>query len=502
MVDKWTDLATQVDTMIRQSKVAAARALLVQIIPREIPRSMVALMARLTRRTRMNYLTLRILKPIIQAEALFSTPATEEELALYAGALIRVGGRKQGLKILAELNSDKNPEIFLFQMDAYFSEWNYLKAIPLLKKYLKSPLINNYQKLIGQLNLAAAYVFEGRLGPALDLLVNIRADCKFKGYHLLYANSLELSAQISLAQKKFQQAHCELELASTILGNEKGIYQFFLKKWIAIGNFMENPLDPNGIKNFDALRFEAQEMQDWEGVRQIDFYQALITDDSQLYLRWMASTPYKNYRKILRQKFKNPPALPLEFRIRRGGLIDENVPSLNITSACFANSQLRTGGLVHRLLILLSHDFYRPLPLGEVFSRLYEDEYFDSETSPDRVRSVAKRLSAWFIEQKIPLSIQTNRQSLSLCALGPIDLVISNHDEEISRGSCRLDTLRNKIKSKWFSVAEATLTLGLSLRSTQRVLTLSIEQGDLKFQGKGRARRYRFMASLQHQYHK
>lgn len=492
MSEKWTELVAQFDTMIRLGQADAVRTELTKIIPKEIPRPFVVAIARLTRRVRLNDFTLRILKPIIQAEAVLDLPASEVELALYAGALIRIGGRKQGLEILSKLNSEKNPEVLLFQMDALFSEWNYAQAIPLIEKYLTSVGISDYQKLVGRLNLAAAYVFENSLDLAQELLGKIQEDCQLNGHHLLYANSLEISAQISLLRRNFQKAHQELDLASQALKDEASSYRFFIRKWNATSEFMQKPQDPESIQNFNNLRAESKEMKDWESIRQMDFQQALMTGNQELYLYAMAGTPYTNYRNAWQKKFANPPPLPAEFQMCPGGSTKNGSPTLHVPSGRFGNVQLEPGSLAHRLLIFISMDYYRPLLVGEAFSRLYEDEYFDSETSPDRVRSVVKSLSQWFVEQKIPLAVQSDRQALFLCSEGPIDLVTSTTITEISRDSYRLNELKAKVDLNWFSAKEAAAILEISSRSAQRMLTISVEQGDLQAQGNARSRRYSF----------
>ncbi len=502
MSDKWTELVTQLDVTIRQGQINAARRQLWQIVPKEIPRLWVAAIARLTRRARMNYLTLRILAPIVQSKYLLDSAANEEELALYAGALIRVGGRKQGLEILSKLNWAQNPEVIMFQVDAFFSEWNYAGALPLLKKYLKSTAISDYQRLVGRLNLAAGFVSEELFGPALDLLSDIRAECKFKGHRLLYANSLELSAQVALAQKRYQQANQQLELAAKILKDEVGSYRFFLKKWKAIGNLMQKPEEPEYIKNLRTLKLEAKDMADWESVRQMDFFQALITHDEALYLFLMAGTPYTRYRSVLKRRFSDPPSLPGVFQVDFGDSFGNNAPILHIDKGSFGRHRLPSGSLVHRLLILLAKDFYRPLSVGEAFSKLYVNEYFDPESSPDRIRNLIKRLSEWFIEQKIPLSVRSERQSLSLLPLRPIHLVISTKDSEVTKESFRLNELKTKIQSKWFSTQEAASILGINLRSALRVLMSFVDHGSLQFQGQGKNRRYQFTAFRQRQYRK
>lgn len=504
----WAEIIIQVDELIRLGKINSARRILNQIIPKDIPRKEMASFARLARRTRMNYFALRILKPVIKVDNLFSSSASEEELSLYAGSLIRIGGRKQGLDILKKLDWKKNPEILMFQVDAYFSEWNYKDAIPLLKKYIRSLNISDYQRLVGRLNLAAAYVFEGLVGLAEDLLSVVRAECKFKGYQLLYANSLELSAQVLLSKKKFAEALTYLELASKILKEEINSYGFFLKKWSAITELLKNPTDKNHQKQISLLKDEARRELDWESLRQIEFYQALATRDEHLYFKLMLGTPYANYRNVLKRKFNRPPELPAEFRFRLGGdseqTVDSNsetIPVLYVNAGKGSNISIRGGSLLHRFLMILTRDFYRPIQVGEAFSLLYPNEYFDPESSPGRVRNLIKRLVNWFIENNVQLTIHVEKQTIILKSKGLVDLVTSRQKEELNINKFRILTLNKKTRSDWFTTTQAASLLGISQRSVQRLLS-ECNKTDLQSVGRGQGRRYRFTVPLRRLYYK
>lgn len=503
MAFSWDILVVQVDELIRVGQINEARRVLMSVVPKEVPRSYMAPIARLARRTRLNYLTLRILKSVVQPEGLLEVSPTEEELALFAGALIRVGGRNQGMKILSKLDWEANPEILMFQVDADFSEWNYLSAIPLLRRYIHSDGITDYQKLVGNLNLAASFVFEDKIDQAQDLLSQIRAECKLRGHKLLYANSLELSAQVSLSQEKFSEANRRLELAAQISQKGSGSYSFFLAKWRAISELLQNPTDENQISKIKQLKIEATNLNDWESLRQLDFFCAIATRDEQLYLHLMAGTPYRNYRDVLSRRFIDPPQLPSSYTMSLDGPMRESVRSiykLNAQAGRFLNHNLPEGGLPHRLLMLMTKDFYRPLPVGEAFSLLYEEEYFDPESSPNRIQNIVNRLSDWFKQYDVPLAIRSNHRMLKFAPLSDIQLEVVVHQSDLNRTDLRIEKLEKAVKRGWFNISQATELLGVGQRTSQRLLKEISNR--LKVVGKGRNRRYQFIGPQQLQYRK
>lgn len=503
MAFEWNSLIVQVDELIRGGQINEARRVLMAIVPKEVPRPHVAPLARLARRTRLNYLTLRILKPVVQREGLLELSSSEEELALFAGALIRVGGRKQGVEVLSKLDSEKNPEILMFQVDAYFSEWNYLVANPLLRRYIQSDGISDYQRLVGNLNLAASFVFENRIDQAQDLLSQLRAECRLKGHKLLYANSLELSAQVSLSRGKFSEANSRLELAAEISQKGAGSYSFFLAKWRAISDLMQNPTDRGRTFQVEQLKIEATNLNDWESLRQLDFFRAIATRDEQLYLHLMAGTPYRNYRDVLTRRFIEPPKLPSNYTVKLEGPsrgAPQSINKLKVYEGKFQNHNLPKGGLPHRLLVLLSQDFYRPLPVGEAFSSLYEEEYFDPESSPNRVQNAANRLSGWFKEHNVPIVIKSDHRMFKIVPLADILLEVGLHRSDLNRTNHRIEKLEKEVNREWFTVSQAMELLGTGQRTTQRLLREISNR--LRAAGKGRNRRYQFIGPQQLQYRK
>jgi hypothetical protein len=60
---------------------------------------------------------------------------------------------------------------------------------------------------------------------------------------------------------------------------------------------------------------------------------------------------------------------------------------------------------LHRLMFLLCRDFYQPLSVVGAFSKLFPDEYFNPNTSPNRVHQFIRRLSNYFRKQGVAFKI-------------------------------------------------------------------------------------------------
>lgn len=498
MIDNWDNYISDIDKLIKLGRMAEVRRSLRSLSPKGIPRNWAAIVARLARRARLNYLVLRILGPLMESKFILDAPATDEEIALYGGSLIRVGARRQGLQLLLHLDDQKNPEIIMYKVDAFFSEWNYKQAIPLLKRYLKHESITDYQKLVGRLNLAAAFAFEGQNGYARDLLSHIRADSQFKGHRLLYANALEISAQISLAEKKFDQANSELLLAFGSMQEQEGIYPYFVQKWQALSNFLQNPESKENLLQLITLKEKAKEMKEWESIRQIDFFQALAKADKKLYLHLMVGTPYLNYRRVLEKKFIGPTLVPKQYLLKLNSSETFPANTLDVDQGMFLKSKISARSLTHRLLILLFRDFYRPLPVGEAFSLLYPAEYFNPETSPEKVRDLTRRLLRWFIEQKIPLTIRIDKKAIVIYPLGPIHILLStrNRQDAILNSQASgwgLRELKENFRFQWFSSNEAASFLKVSKRTALRNLKKISLAKEMQTRGSGREKKYRLV---------
>ena len=145
----------------------------------------------------------------------------------------------------------------------------------------------------------------------------------------------------------------------------------------------------------------------------------------------------------------------------------------------------------HRLLELLTLDFYRPQQLGALFAGLYPGENFNIYSSPDRVHQAIRRLRVWLDENKYSSKIQiTNRgYKFTPADTFSIRLVLNRNPSELHQA------LWHKLfyqigKKKCFTVKDAREQLGISETSFHRLANWALSLGLINRSGVGRSTKY------------
>ena len=151
----------KINELIVSGHGAEARRLLRSLVEKKVPRAERLSLATLARRSNLHGVALRPLNPVVRPTGKRRRSLTDKEKAEYAASLSYIGAAPEALAILRTVNADGVPESLLYQAFAHFSQWDYAAPIPLLRKYLQSSLITDYQRLIGKVNLLAASLRNG-----------------------------------------------------------------------------------------------------------------------------------------------------------------------------------------------------------------------------------------------------------------------------------------------------------------------------------------------------
>ena len=162
-------------------------------------------LAAVARRAGLPYLTLRLLAPFVRPPPRHSVQASEAEKAEYAAALVRVGASREAMGLLGELNGKAVPQVFLYKAHAHITQWEYSLAIPMLQNYLKASL-DDYQRIVGKVNLASAFVHERAYPEAEPLLIELEAQTRKLGLSSLHGNTLERLAELEIQRRRFKDA--------------------------------------------------------------------------------------------------------------------------------------------------------------------------------------------------------------------------------------------------------------------------------------------------------
>jgi len=491
MPPAYDTLLPRLDRWIRDGHGAKAQPDLEKMAASKVPRAYAARVGQLAWRAGLAPLGLRVLNPIVRPREKAPVIASHEEQAEYAACLLKVGAWDEAASLLKSLSPVNTPQVWLYLAFAAVARWDYAESIPFLEKYLLDKRITPYQRMVGEVNLAAAFVHERVFLKATPLLRQLLYRSSVQRSQLVLGRVLELSAENFIEQKKYARAEPFLKRAQTVLADSKGIDLFFVRKFRAIIAFLEG--DPSELK---AFRKESLERRHWETVRDLDRVEALHERDSKLLTHLYFGTPFAAFREsLLRQAGEWKPAE--KYRWRLGGKDSATVVQVAEGKRADAQVSLKPGQAVHRLLMILASDFYRPFRTATLCNQLYPGEHFHPEHSATKLRQVFLRLRDWIREEKLGLVIDEENGNYRLVASQPVVLELSRNEQlgTKERPSLVLEQIRERFP-QGFGAKEAADALGLSARALQRILEKALSGELIQRVGKGKKTRYQFRGRL------
>ena len=191
---------------IRSGNLEAAQKSIDEITKRRVPRNLAKSFANVARRIGYHRTALRILNPIIRsAKPIFPPPQPEEKLE-YAITLARCGLITEANEILNQEDVKTLSDSALYQAFVLFSGWDFAAAIPFLEKYISNQK-NDYQNLVGRVNLALAYSAERKNASAEKLMTQLLHETMSQNHFLLHGNVLEMFAMFCIEKGEFKKAH-------------------------------------------------------------------------------------------------------------------------------------------------------------------------------------------------------------------------------------------------------------------------------------------------------
>lgn len=474
-----TELIASLEQDVRSGRLNEAREKINAVSFADVPRIHAAKMANLGLRAGALFWSVRLLNPIVRSDSA-GISASVEEKAEYAFALNRIGAHGEAERILTELSSQPLPKIQLYLAAVHTNAWNYRSAIQCFEKYLTYEL-TPYEKHIGHLNLASCLIgAEADLDRAFDLLAQLRRDLNPVEHKLLYGNTYELSAQ--LAYKRGDDPAEWIAKGREIFPDVNSIYSLFFKKWetlsvIKAGGDARELLKP--------VRADAIRLQHHETIRECDYYEAIATGDQTLFQRVYFGTPWEKYRERLLKH--GTPAETYDYVPNGDGAL---VLSLSPEVAKAGDQELKSGQILHRLLMALMSDFYRPMWVAAVFTHLFPDEFYHPETGPKRVHQAMFRLRKWLSDSNVPLAIEDSNGRYVLQWTQGCRIRLTGE-----KGTLKAeDVLCRKLAANFagdFGAQEAATFLGVSPTSARQALKWGVDNNRLEKIGSGPKTRYR-----------
>lgn len=488
MAHRWEERLSAIDSAVKEGRSQEARHLLSVIARERPPRLLWGRAASLARRAGLPLLSLRLLNPAVRPTRGSPATATPQETAEYAASLTRAGAVDEALALLRTLRAEDVVEARFYEALAQFTRWNYEAASGLLRDYVMDPRISSYARLVGRVNLAAALVTERRLDEASAVLEELRLETESGGFRLLHGNCLELSAQASIFSKRWKDADRFLTEARDRLAGTDSLDLLFVDKWIAVAELLRRGPNPARRGALSAVRREAARRRHWETIRDCDRFLAVATGDRKRFAHVYFGTPFAAFRARLLVDFPGDARLPDRYRWHLGppgkirGEFDPRAGSFE------PGGRLKPGQILHRLLLALSEDFYRPLRAAALFARLHPTEHYNPTASPLRVHQALLRFRRWCAYRRVPLAVVESGAEYRLDSRRAFGVRIDRSLDE----SGPLVAARGSLPET-FAARDLEELAAVSRNTALRWLREGMRRGSLEALGGGRSRKYRFV---------
>jgi hypothetical protein len=317
-------------------------------------------------------------------------------VAEYGAALIEIGALGEAREKLLGLKAS-SPDAHMYLGLSYVSDWSYAEAIQSLNKAIHGFSESSYWRLVAQTNLVACYVAIDESQQAADYALKIEPSLKTRKAGLLLQWTQLMRAQALFQLEDFGAARALLKATAAEL-DERTRVGFVAAKWLAILDLKEKPSGAAQVKRVEALKHRAIELKLFEGVRDLEFYQALYTRDPQRALAVFAGSPYRSYRLRVKQRFESaglsvPEFGQQQFLYYRHLGKNKGAPVELDLAAELSQSRKKLGfsDLQYVMVQSVARDFYKPAHFYSMHERLYPDQDFDPTQSLERLKKILQR---------------------------------------------------------------------------------------------------------------
>ncbi len=450
-----------------------------------IPRELLVDYCDIARRIGRPSLIIRWLRPIIRSEVPISPPVSYYEQSMYVQGLIRLGGFNEANKIIKSISQNQNitidDNIYFLKASFFINQWDYKRAIPCLKKVLKSQRISYYNKLVSRLNLCASFAAIDNYIKAekeIDSFEKILNFTKNRGkFNLLLGNLYEIKGQVYLNTSRFDKALNSFQKSLELLNRADGRGVINAEKWQTIIKIKNSKNDHDlqaSIQVLLGLRTKAINLEYWEAVREIDFQIAYETNNVELFWKVYWSSRFISYKSRIYKLFNSKIDLKATDQNKKNFIwfsdfkYNKGIPTIDF-------SKLTNSKIIKRIFFCFTLDFYRPIRIIEVFDLIYSNEYYNPITSPMKVYKLIAKARIILIKNKIPIAINRTKFGFKLDFLSPVNILLTNRMLTNSHNTFNLidDHL---INLKHFTFKDYQNHFNYSPRTARRKLDILIKE--------------------------
>lgn len=395
MKESLKEALDRIDLLIREGRMGDAHRNFDRIPMKALNRLVLSRYANLARRLMKPQLAVRALHPIIRGDYAMSEAPTDVEKAEYGVALLRLGAIPEALELLNEVSPDKVPMVYLYRAFCHFNRWNYQAGLQSLEFDLSKLPVDEYQKQTIRVNRAAAKLWLADLDGLEAELQDLQEVLGRNNQRRLQSNVFEMLAQNYIQTENWKKAHSALQKSHSLIDSGHQMDTLFIRKWQTISQVLQS----RDSSLLEPLREEALLAGHWETVRDIDRYHLQIQPDQKRFEFLYFGTPHHSFRHRLEHQWRG------QFDIPEYTEINVSANSKGVWNPFEPESDW--GSLSHRLCLVLLQDLYQPRRVGEIFSMLFQDEYFNPESSVNRVHQAMHRLRSFLKENKISAEVES-----------------------------------------------------------------------------------------------
>jgi hypothetical protein len=475
-----------IEQRILAGDLAGARTALRRVRVSRLSREDRSRYARLARRAEWPLGALNALATVIHPTPGSAPHGTPEERIEYALALARLRLVRESVELLETVDRTRHPQALLGLMAVHFVRWDYPAAIPLLRQYLAHPAASAYERVVAEVNLAAALVATDTGSETDALLARLLESAGAHRSDNLRGTVLLLLAQQALSRGALADARKYLAESRPLLEPRGGRHALVWCKWAALLDLRESGPTDRTAAALATVDHAARAQGEWETSRQLAAYWALATRSPVLIARVLHGTPHAGFRRWFAGKLTPAEREAERYSLELGSEPRQELPLRDALGGS-------APPLARTILRALCSDAFRPIPLLELYPWVYPTADFDPTTGPERLKFALKTLRRALRDAKSPISVAATGEGYRLESHPPLRLWIPAQSEPSSdetgddEALARLRELAEPLSSQ--SVARA---LGWSDRTARRFLARAVEQGTLVRTGDARATRYHF----------
>lgn len=474
-----------IERQIVAGDLAGARSSLRRLRPSRLERPLKARYASLARRAEMPLVALNVLAPLVHPTPGSAPQGTPQERIEYGFALAKLRLVGESMEVFGSVDPAAHPQALLGLVADHFMRWDYAAAIPLLRRYLAHSKTSAYERLVAEVNLAAALVATETHGETEALLARLLGAAEAERSENLRGTLVLLQTQAALSRNDLGTAKRHLAEARKLLEPRGGKHALLWCKWAAIVDLRENGTTERTAHAFATVEHAAREQEDWETARHLAAHWALATGDAVLLARVYHGTPHAAFRRWLDGRLRPEQRAFERYSWELGPMpsVDRDVEGLFAT---------RPAPLASATLRALCADVFRPLRLVELHPSIYPGEDFDPVAGTERLKFALKSLRRALESSKSSVRVAATGDGYRLESHPSIRLWVpvearAERPEDDATALATLRAMAGELTST--KVAEA---LGWSERTTRRFLARAVDQGLLLRTGEARATRYHF----------